>query len=133
VASVQLAGWPDVPTDPIAADLRAAYATVAEVKDVVTKALEEARADGTIGKSQEAALTVRAPGAVVSALRERPALADLFIVSAVTLVEAAGEVAVTVERAAGEKCPRCWNIRTDVGSDASHPEVCGRCARVLGA
>jgi len=133
VVSVQLGGWPAVATDPIAGDLRAVYGTVLEVKDVVTKALEEARADGTIGKSQEAAVTIEAPAEVVTALEARPALADLFIVSTVTLVPGADEVRVTVQRAEGEKCPRCWNIRTDIGSDAAHPEVCGRCAKVLGA
>jgi isoleucyl-tRNA synthetase len=130
--SVQLAGWPAIPADPIAADLRAVYDTVLEVKDVVTKALEEARAAGTVGKSQEAALTIEAPDQVVAALRERSALADLFIVSSVVLVAAPGELRVRVERAPGEKCPRCWNIRTDIGSHAAHPEVCGRCAKVLG-
>lgn len=30
--------------------------------------------------------------------------------------------------AAGVKCIRCWHRRADVGSDARHPEICGRCA-----
>jgi isoleucyl-tRNA synthetase len=25
------------------------------------------------------------------------------------------------------KCVRCWHKRDDVGSDARHPELCGRC------
>ena len=25
------------------------------------------------------------------------------------------------------KCPRCWHHREDVGADAEHPELCGRC------
>ena len=37
---------------------------------------------------------------------------------------------IAVEAAHGEKCPRCWNYR-EVGEDASHPDVCGRCADVL--
>jgi hypothetical protein len=37
---------------------------------------------------------------------------------------------VEVTRAAGEKCPRCWNIR-ELGTDVAHPAVCGRCAAVL--
>ena len=37
---------------------------------------------------------------------------------------------VRIERATGEKCPRCWMVRT-LGVDARHPEVCDRCATVL--
>jgi isoleucyl-tRNA synthetase len=40
------------------------------------------------------------------------------------------EPKVRIEKAAGEKCPRCWNIR-ELGSDTMHPEVCSRCAAVL--
>ena len=36
--------------------------------------------------------------------------------------------AVTV--AAGEKCPRCWNIRT-LGGNPAHPDVCERCGNAL--
>ncbi len=25
------------------------------------------------------------------------------------------------------KCVRCWHHRADVGSDAAHPDLCGRC------
>jgi isoleucyl-tRNA synthetase len=38
---------------------------------------------------------------------------------------------VDVRRTSGAKCPRCWNHRTDIGSDAAHPDVCARCAGVL--
>ena len=40
------------------------------------------------------------------------------------------EIEVTVAKTAAEKCPRCWNYR-ELGADASHPEVCARCAAVL--
>ena len=30
-------------------------------------------------------------------------------------------------RALQPKCVRCWHLRTDVGSDARHPELCARC------
>ena len=38
---------------------------------------------------------------------------------------------VEVLHAHGETCPRCWNFR-ELGGDPAHPEVCGRCATVLG-
>ena len=130
--SVQLAGWPDIAIgEEVAAPLRDAYGTVRIVRDIVTKALEDARGAGLVGKSQEAALTITAPDEAVAVLAARPALADLFMVGSVSLKGGADAVSVDVTRAAGEKCPRCWNIRTDIGSDAAHPDVCGRCAAVL--
>ena len=29
------------------------------------------------------------------------------------------------------KCERCWHVREDIGTDASHPEICGRCVSNL--
>ncbi len=29
------------------------------------------------------------------------------------------------------KCERCWHYRADVGSDAAHPTLCGRCTSNL--
>jgi isoleucyl-tRNA synthetase len=130
--SVQLAGWPDLAIDEgTAAPLRDAYATVRAVREDVTKALEDARGAGLVGKSQEAALTISASDDAVAVLAGRPALTDLFMVAAIDLRGGADSVTVEVARAAGEKCPRCWNIRTDIGSDAAHSDVCGRCATVL--
>ena len=50
-------------------------------------------------------------------------LPALFIVSQVELDRAAGdELGVTVERAAGDKCERCWKYTLDVGCDAAFPD-----------
>jgi isoleucyl-tRNA synthetase len=59
----------------------------------------------------------------------------LFIVSAVSLVQASGNgsggVHVEVKKADGLKCERCWNYSTRVGEDPNYPTVCERCAAVL--
>jgi len=36
-------------------------------------------------------------------------------------------LALLAVKSAAEKCPRCWHHRSDVGSNAEHPELCGRC------
>jgi isoleucyl-tRNA synthetase len=138
--SVQLAGWPVVAVPEIEASrLREAYAVVLSVKDEATKALEIARAEGVIGKSQEARLRVLASPASVAVLRERGAraLSDMLMVSEVELLEgepvAPAPASVEVLVADGVKCPRCWNLRSDVGSDPAHPDLCSRCAVVVGA
>ena len=54
----------------------------------------------------------------------------VFITSAVTL--RAGEtLAVEVSAATATKCERCWHYRDDVGQDAAHPTICGRCTSNL--
>jgi isoleucyl-tRNA synthetase len=40
---------------------------------------------------------------------------------------------VTVARADGQKCARCWHWETDVGAHADHPALCGRCAGAVRA
>ena len=135
--SVQLAGWPErgdfvpaLPADYGAADV-AAFAVAMEAREVVTKALEEARAEKFVNKSQEAAVKVTAPAEALAVLEGfgTAALEELFIVSGVELA-CGDEFACEVLHAAGEKCPRCWNYR-ELGGNANHVEVCKRCGDVL--
>jgi len=132
--SVQLSDWPamTVPADH-SVPLREAYATVLEVRESVTRALEDARNEKRIGKSQEAAVTIVAPPEVAAVLLERDSgsLAELFIVAAVSVLEGE-ELEVRIDAAAGDKCPRCWNYR-ELGTVEVYPEVCTRCASVLSA
>ena len=67
--SVHLAGWPsaDVPAEDAAA-LRDSYGVVMEVREAVTKALEDARNDDIVGKSQEARVTITAPADTLTVL-----------------------------------------------------------------
>ncbi|MBQ9955275.1 MAG: isoleucine--tRNA ligase [Eggerthellaceae bacterium] len=138
VSNVQLAGWPTaadfVPAFPEnAQEVAAAFDQMMDVREVVTKALETARNEKLIGKSQEAALFVKAPEAIVNVAKSYAAgvLEELFIVSSVAFEVVEGEdVAVDVKVAEGEKCPRCWNI-CELGGNPAHEDVCERCADAL--
>ena len=107
-----------------------AYRAALSVRDVVTKALETARAEGVVTKSQEASVKVTCPAATAQVLSESGAdLAEFFIIADVTLVGAdVEEPACEVAAAAGEKCPRCWNVRT-LGADG----LCARCHDAVAA
>jgi isoleucyl-tRNA synthetase len=139
-AASMLAGWPEaedfVPAAPkaVLADTLASFELVLAAREVVTKALEDARAAKTVGKSQEAHVTLKAPQAVIDALSKLApnTLPELLIVAAVDYVVAPDGEPTTAEIdvAAGEKCPRCWSVR-ELGTVSSHPEVCERCAHVL--
>ena len=108
----------------------------------VNRTLEAARAAKTIGKALDAQVTlyVSDEAKPVLAKLEGLDLRQLFLVSAVHVVEGTGEgtpgenvpgVTVAAAPADGEKCPRCWNRCEDLGADPEYPELCPRCAAVV--
>ncbi len=108
-----------------------------EVRGAVTKAIEERRQAGGVKQSTEARVVLGASGDLGALLtKAADELPTLLLVSEVARGNAGTESAllpgltVHVERATGEKCPRCWNIRA-VGVDARHPALCARCAAVV--
>jgi isoleucyl-tRNA synthetase len=112
------------------------WARLFEVRDVVLGALEEARTAKLIGSGLEAHVRLEAKRKTFELLEGyREELRYLFIVSQVSLAlleeEAAGEVRVRVERAAGQKCERCWNYSTLVGEFTRYPTACERCVEAL--
>jgi isoleucyl-tRNA synthetase len=137
--SVHLSAFPQPREEYDDAALAGRWETLLKLRDTVLKELESARVGRQIGNSLEAAIRIDAAGALHDLLRQYSGmLADIFIVSRVELglqgtapdeggleklVEAA---AVTVLRAAGSKCQRCWKYYP--GDD---PEVCPRCSTAL--
>jgi isoleucyl-tRNA synthetase len=55
----------------------------------------------------------------------------VFITSRANVYLRAGELEIRVTPSVHTKCERCWHYRSDVGSDASHPTICGRCVSNL--
>jgi isoleucyl-tRNA synthetase len=99
-----------------------------QVRDVVLKALEEARQAKLIGTSLEA--RVRLQGYTLSNDGFEAELPSVFIVSEVVL-EPGDELRALIERADGVKCERCWKYSTAVGQDAEFPTVCDTCSAAL--
>ena len=116
----------------------AKWTRILEVRSDVMKALEEARTAKVIGASLEACVTLHAQGEELEFIRSVEGfLKDVFITSDVHVIgEGKGTyegetVSVDVEKAAGEKCERCWSYDTTVGQDPDHPTICARCAEVI--
>ena len=107
------------------------------IRAEVQKALEERRAGGVIGSSLAAELEIHASGEALADLRSLgDDLRFVFITSKVRVHELPeGEaLRLQVSASADPKCERCWHYRADVGIDASHPSLCGRCvANLFGA
>jgi len=108
-------------------------------REIVLKALEDARNQKLIGTGLEAQVSLTASGEVYQALSTyKEGLRYLFIVSAVSLAEGNGDLIVDVKRADGQKCDRCWNYSTQVvenrdfrTSEKDYALVCERCTPVL--
>jgi len=95
--------------------------------------LEKARQAKQIGKSLEAKLTLNGTGPLLLDARlHLDSLRELLNVSQVELAEEGGAtVFATVSKADGQKCERCWHWETDIGSEATHPTLCSRCAKAV--
>jgi isoleucyl-tRNA synthetase len=134
--SVHLASFPQTDGEPFDGALEERWSRLWEVREQVTKALERARQDKVIGHPLDAVVRVRAPQKLFAFLQGFGAeLREIFIVSQVVLEQDGVDagMTVTVGRAAGTKCQRCWVYDTSVGADKEHPEICERCSRAISA
>ncbi|MBN8503322.1 MAG: isoleucine--tRNA ligase [Burkholderiales bacterium] len=98
------------------------------VRAEVNKALETVRGEGRIGASLQAELRLTVAGE--DAYQALASLGDdlrfVLIVSKVELLR--GEaLRIEVTPSSAAKCERCWHYRDDVGRNAAHPQICGRC------
>lgn len=121
------------------ADFMSYWQKVHSIRDDVKKALENARNQKIIGSSLDAHLILSADGEMLEFLNSVNNLKDIFIVSKLEIIkgdsgEFKGEqdLYVTVKAATGNKCARCWTYSDTVGKNAEHPEICERCAKVIG-
>jgi isoleucyl-tRNA synthetase len=117
----------------------AAWSRVLAVKTAVAKQLETMRKEGTIGSSLDAEVVLYCDEALHEMLAKfGDELRFVLITSEATLAPAgeAPDTAVSTEveglavvaiASPYPKCPRCWHHRADVGANAAHPELCGRC------
>jgi len=132
--SVHLASFPQAGEEFCDEALAQKWERLWEAREEVTKALEKARQDKVIGHPLDAVVKVKAPQKLFDLLQGFGAeLREIFIVSQVALEQdgAAVEMTVTVARAEGAKCQRCWVYDTSVGAKKEHPEICQRCFRTI--
>ena len=116
------------------AALLAKWSRIRELRDIVNKDIEVLRADGKVGSSLQAEVTLgvnEGDHALLSSLGED--LKFVFITSVLKL-QAAPALNVTSSTSSSAKCDRCWHYPGDVGQDAAHPTICGRCiSNLLGS
>jgi isoleucyl-tRNA synthetase len=124
-----------------------AFETLLLVRDAVNKALESARATGTIGSGLEAKVTVYAEDTVYPILKQLgKELSFFFITSEAEVLPFSDKpqqiasspelssIAIVVTALDYPKCVRCWHRRADVNTVTTHPDICPRCVEnIVGA
>lgn len=113
-------------------DFMAFWDEIHELRDEVKKSLEPLIKEKTIKGSLEAKVTLSAGGEKLEFLKKaEPELTDAFIVSDIEIIDNNGELEISVQKAEGEKCERCWTISKTVGQNAEHPTICAHCCENL--
>jgi isoleucyl-tRNA synthetase len=142
--SVHMALFPDEAElrPGIAASKANTWEVLGRVRGEVLKALEIARNEKKLINSGLAAKVLLNADLELKAKLKHylPHLPGLFIVSQVELISAgAGDyksdvvpsLELTVQRADGVKCERCWNYSMHVGENPRYPTICDRCSEAI--
>ena len=111
--------------------LLARWSRIQDIRAVVNKDIEALRADGKVGSSLQANVTLQVNAndhALLAGLGND--LKFVFITSAIDLI-AGDAIQASVIASIDAKCERCWHYRDDVGIDPEHPTICGRCTSNL--
>jgi isoleucyl-tRNA synthetase len=131
--SVHLGFFPSFEAEWLSAEMFQEWEQLIPVREIVLKELEVAREAKTVGNSLEAHASIKVPESQLELLKKYESdLPCLFIVSSVEVgAHSEDEISVSVTRADGEKCQRCWNFSTYVGISSEYPDFCQRCEDVV--
>ena len=132
--SVFLQNFHTLPAIEDADVLRMQWRRLRLIRGWVSKQLEEARTQDKIGSSLQAGIVIAAhPDDAKFLLAFDDDLRFLFITSKTSVESSAAiqTMEIKVEASTHPKCARCWHYRADVGSNAEHTTICGRCVSNL--
>jgi isoleucyl-tRNA synthetase len=110
--------------------LLAKWSSIRAIRAEVLKRIEALREAGKVGSSLQAEVDLHLHGerhALLATLGDE--LRFVTITSRATLHAAPSSASerIDVVPSPQRKCDRCWHWRSDVGHDAAHPTLCGRC------
>jgi isoleucyl-tRNA synthetase len=117
--------------DPPAEALLAKWARIREIRDAVNKEIEAVRTAGAVGSSLQANARVTASAADHALLASLGDDLKFVLITSVAELAAGTQLKIDVTPSSATKCARCWHWRDDVGTDAAHPALCGRCTSNL--
>jgi isoleucyl-tRNA synthetase len=98
-------------------------------RETLLPELEKARQAKTIGKALDAKIELVIPQ-VQNQVSDKDLLRELLNVSDLK-IKVGEPILHSVSKADGQKCERCWHWETDIGQNAEHPTLCGRCVEAV--
>ncbi|MEO1669490.1 MAG: isoleucine--tRNA ligase [Cyanobacteria bacterium J06631_2] len=154
--SVFESGWVETKDEWQKPQLNEFWATIRDLRDEVNQVMEQARTAKEIGSSLDAKVLLQVSNVELKnklagynssdSLSEKDVLKDtashvdelryFFLASQVELVDSLPDAeyksefelaSIAVVKADGEKCDRCWNYSSSVGSFSEDPTICDRC------
>ncbi|HPP06939.1 MAG TPA: class I tRNA ligase family protein, partial [Syntrophorhabdaceae bacterium] len=130
--SIFLCDFPQAKKELIDLSLEEEWEKIWKIREIVNKKIEEKRSEKILGHPLDAKVTIQAKDEdyrILTKLGDE--IKDIFIVSQV-FIETHSETIITVSRADGKKCQRCWQYSVDLTPPhARFPEVCKRCEDIL--
>ncbi len=126
--------WYALPAHGMSDERLAAWQSIISVRGQAAKEIEVLRGAGQVGSSLQAELDFYATETTFDALNSlEDDLRFVMITSSARVYKVAtdAEQRIAVTPSAHKKCDRCWHYRADVGADAAHPQLCGRCSSNL--
>jgi isoleucyl-tRNA synthetase len=124
--------WSDVlPAQAGEAELLVRWKKIREVRALVQKELETLRQASRIGSSLQAEVALRLPAAEAALFESLGDDLKFVLITSSASVAAGSDPHIEATPSAHAKCERCWHYRADVGADAQHPAICGRCVSNL--
>ncbi|MCU0786492.1 MAG: class I tRNA ligase family protein, partial [Verrucomicrobia bacterium] len=115
---------------------RGVFSKLFKLREQVLPELEKARQTKLIGKALDAKLVLKGTDGLLKPLFEnQETFRELLNISQLEVgTDAnASEIVVSVAKADGQKCERCWHWEIDVGSHAEHSTLCSRCVTAVSA
>jgi isoleucyl-tRNA synthetase len=117
------------------------WAVILQAKEAINKVIEDQRNLGNVKGALEADIEVFADDQLRNSLAKLGDELRFVTITSKAALRDLGEAThgdavsdslmdglkVSLKRSDASKCVRCWHFIDDVGSNADHPEVCGRC------
>ncbi|MEQ1765842.1 MAG: isoleucine--tRNA ligase, partial [Methylotenera sp.] len=126
--------WYVLPEHGLSAERINDWEAIILTRGQAAKEIEVLRTAGEVGSSLQAELDFYVAAGSFNALQSlNDDLRFVMITSSAKVYKTVNESEqkIVVKASAHKKCDRCWHYRADVGSDAEHPHICGRCVSNL--
>jgi len=112
---------------------QANWKSLLELRNSVLPELERSRQAKIIGKALEAKLVISVAPKTNAEIAEKfqADFRELVNVSQAKFKLGSILPVCSVQKADGQKCERCWHWESDIGQNAAHPTICGRCVEAV--